>query len=173
MQARDFSWAVSAAVWVALTACNTSAERVEPWREPEKTKWEEAETALPTALPLASDLIEFEVRRRDRGSFFVDRAHLVVGPDGITRLALISQSVSGARSATYEGFRCATGENRLYAIAGDDGWSEPRTSVWRDVPNSSFDPRSVLMQDFLCDATTPRSPEQVVQRLRYPKPDWR
>lgn len=173
MQARDFSWAVSAVMVAVLTACNTSNERVETWREPVKEKWEEAETVLPTALPRASDLIEFEVRRRDRGSFFVDSANLAVGPDGITRLALVARSDAGASSATYEGFRCATWQSRLYAIAGETEWSAPRISDWRDVANSSFDPKGVLMQEFLCDGTTPRTPAQVVQRLRYPTVDWR
>ncbi|MBT0964070.1 CNP1-like family protein [Denitromonas iodatirespirans] len=172
MHAKCYSCAVSVVVLTLLSACANNKGPVREWREPETTKWEEADTTPPTALPLDADLIEFDVQRRGQTAFFVDSAHIEIGSDGVTRLPLVSRSSRGAAVVTYEGFRCETSENRLYAIASEGQWSIPRTNPWRTVALNSFDPKSVLMHDFLCKDASPRAPDEIIQKLRYPKPDW-
>lgn len=174
MHAKCYSCAVGVVVVTLLSACaNNNRGPVREWREPEVTKWEEADTVPPPVLPADADLIEFDVQRRGQTSFFVDGAHIEVGRDGVTRLPVVSRSSRGAAVVTYEGFRCATSENRLYAIASEGQWSTPRVNPWRTVAVSSFDPKSVLMHDFLCKGISPLAPHEIIQKLRYPKPDWR
>lgn len=172
MYAKQFLRVASAVVVTALAGCTINGP-VREWQDPnEVVRWDEAEVVLPTAMPAEADLIEFDVRRRGQGYFFVDSAHIEIGKDGVTRLPVVTRSTGGAMSVTYEGFRCATSENRLYAIAAGGEWSEPKVNPWRPVGNSSFEPKSVLMQDFLCDGTTPLLPKDVIQKLRYPPTDW-
>lgn len=128
--------------------------------------WAEGTTKFPP-LPDAEDLIEVEVDGASGNRYFVDKEHVTVGDDGVTRLTLVTQPRRGARIATYEGFRCETYESRVYAIANSGEWTASKQGDWRRVPTTGYtNIHGVLMSGAACDVGTPRRAEALVRNLR-------
>jgi len=123
--------------------------------EQEEKNWREGEFRVP-AYPKAADLIEFFVSAASSFRFFIDRASLSVGKDGVVRYTLVARSPSGAENVSYEGIRCRSGIYKVYAYGRADGtWSE-RPGGWRPI-----EPRSVqrwhneLRRDYFCHQNMP------------------
>ncbi len=100
-------------------------------------------------------------------TLYADLSHLTVGnEDYVTRLWLAVRSTKGAYNGTYEGFRCATGEYKIYAYANPERREPLRiasSAHWRKVKGKNY--RHELMADYLCHDTWPRSPDAVAERL--------
>jgi hypothetical protein len=135
----------------------------------EGREWKEDDTTLP-ALPTEAGLIEVDVTDASRNRYFIDTASLVVGDDSVTRLTLVVGHRNGRQTVTHEGFRCLTGEYRLYGIGNGEGWDAPRQSPWRPVPVTGYrNVRVELLRNILCDGRSPRQADRVVRDLRYPR----
>ena len=133
-------------------------------REAQKSDWEirnqdrlareatdrEVLTRFP-ALPQRANLAEFSVIGAGDFRFYVDRASLSVGDNGVVRYTLVARSASGVDNITYEGARCATGEHRIYAVGGEGAW-RAGTGSWRAL-TQRWD--VVLHREFFCPQGVP------------------
>lgn len=101
--------------------------------EYEKKPWQELAVRLPAAPePVAQ--IPFYVSAATDNLFTIDRKSLSVDTDGVVRYVLTITTAGGARNVTYEGMRCETREQRIYASGRMDGsWSKSRNNEWARI----------------------------------------
>lgn len=77
------------------------------------------------AFPEQENLVPFKVGSVSDKQFFVDGASISIGSDDVIRYSLVVVSSTGAKSISFEGMRCATGERRVYAFGrSDKTWSK-------------------------------------------------
>lgn len=114
--------------------------------------WKESELFLPS-IPEKDAFSKIELSE-DRGfSYLVDVASAQLGKDGVVRLALVAVSANGYANITYEGFRCETGEYKIYAISPGYGksWMKFKKSKWKPVRQSASGLyRTYLSRHYLC-----------------------
>lgn len=143
--------------------------------ESRKTPWIEDETEVPdlpeleTLQPLRITGLPPELK------LFLDTARVNVNnKDGIVRLWVYLRSDRGADNGTYEGYRCVTGEYKVYAYATprrDPPVTPARRSVWRKARDAVSTPyRQFLMSDYLCGLRGVRPPIEIQQAVRAGKP---
>jgi CNP1-like family len=137
---------------VALAACGTKPREESDWeRRNTQSAPAEEEVALPP-YPTRRNLVEFGVIGADGFHFFIDRPSLAVGKDGIVRYVLVARSPEGAENVTYEGLRCASGEQRVFALGRPDGtWSMAR-STWRPLATARH---ITLYREYFCPQNEP------------------
>lgn len=128
--------------------------------------WDTQKTLLPRP-PQDGNLMPFYVGPTLPFAFFVDRASVSVGQDGVVRYSLVARSASGATNVSYEGIRCRGAERRLYAFGASDGtWSQASNSNWMPIFRLSNDPQAVLASDFFCTERGPvRTTEEALRAL--------
>jgi hypothetical protein len=139
---------VKRALLVLLVAACSSAPRGESdWERTHLGEQPREEESAPPAYPASANLLEFAVDDEPGFRFFVDRTSLSAGKDGVMRYVLVARSSEGAQNVTYEGLRCASAEQRVYAVGEGDGrWVTARAS-WRPLAA----PRHrTLYSEFLC-----------------------
>lgn len=145
--------ALMLAILASAGGCGSfgSKKPVEEAMEDENRPWTEVAVQFP-ALPRDADLLPFDVSAIATQRFAVDQKSLTVGADGVVRYTLVSVSESGARNITYEGIRCASQEQKIYALGHADGkWSEPRRSSWVPIVQNAVNrPQAALAEDYLC-----------------------
>lgn len=101
--------------------------------EYEKKPWQELAVRLPAA-PEPAAQIPFYVSAATDNLFTIDRKSLSVDTDGVVRYVLTITTAGGARNVTYEGMRCETREQRIYASGRLDGsWSKSRNNEWTRI----------------------------------------
>jgi len=114
--------------------------------------WKESELFLPS-IPEKDTFSKIELST-DRGfSYFVDVASAQLGKDGVVRLVLAAVSSKGYANITYEGFRCETGEYKIYAMSSGYGksWIKFGRAKWRSInQNVSGLYRTYLSRHYLC-----------------------
>ncbi len=125
-------------------------------------KWTEGAINLPN-WPKNSDLIKVSLDRTDgRFTYYLDRASLETGHDGVVRYTIVAEASSGARNVTFEGIRCTPGGTyRIYAF-GHNGAFKLATGGddWQQIATSPDDrAREELWRHYLC-----------VPRLFKPRP---
>jgi hypothetical protein len=100
-------------------------------------------------------------------SYFLDRASVNVGEDGVVRYMLIARSPSGATNVSYEGIRCGTYERRVYAFGRDDGtWSQASNTSWAPINRLASDPQTALADYVFCTERGPvSSTEEALEAL--------
>ncbi len=124
--------------------------------EQERRSWREREVQLP-AYPKAENLVEFAVSAATDFRFFVDRASISVGQDGVVRYTLVARSSSGAENVSYEGIRCKAGTYRVYAYGNksEAAWSQ-RESDWRPIEQRTFHRQHhALWREYFCPHRVP------------------
>lgn len=139
----------------------------EDFSDAEKT-WTELSLQLPAA-PQQSDLLPVDIGPTTSFRFAVDASSLSVGGDGVVRYTLVSTSPNGARNITYEGIRCQTAEQKLYAIGHADGkWSRSRNDSWKRIDATGTNPsQAALFTDFYCDVGQVKGDvKAITERLR-------
>lgn len=130
--------------------------------------WKEGDYALP-ALPDEGRLKPFYVSSATPNRFLIDPDSIAAGADGVIRYVLVVEARGGARSVTFEGIRCATGERRLYASAhAGTGWAPLKRSEWEPISDNAYNrPRAALARDYFCDGPAPaRDRAEVLRRLQ-------
>lgn len=105
------------------------------------------EEPAPPAYPQAANLVEVRLPDADGFRFYIDRTTLGVAKDGVVRYVLVARSTEAAQNVTYEGLRCQSAENRVFAVGQPDGtWVTARSS-WRPISS----PRNIaLAREFFC-----------------------
>jgi hypothetical protein len=156
--------ALCALVSVAIAAgCAQDAPLTD---ELEGKPWEAQKKLLPPP-PKDASLIPFYVGPAIPFAFFVDRASVGVGQDGVVRYTLVARSASGAMNISYEGIRCRSSERRVYAFGGpDEAWMQSSNSQWTPIFRLSGDAQAVLASDFFCTERGPvRTTEEALRAL--------
>lgn len=132
--------------------------------------WIENETEI-LALPEDDDLKVVGVDQLPKGmQLLVDFSRISVSPDDrVIRLWIVVRTQSGNENGTYEGFRCETGEYKVYA------YSNPRRTPpvtkanrprWRAVKDArSGNYRLELLEDYFCGIRGTRSPDEIRQAM--------
>lgn len=117
----------------------------------EKKSWAEIQARIP-AYPKQDSLVEFEAGAASSNHFFIDANSISVGGDGVVRYTLVIRTAGGATNVTFEGIRCATREQKYYAIGRNDGtWARTRNPQWRRIEYKEIDRHhGVLAADVLC-----------------------
>ena len=131
--------------------------------------WEEQKTRLPP-YPKPENWVPIYVSPATTFEFFVDRASVSVGQDGVVRYTLVARSSSGATNVGYEGIRCQTFERKLYAFGRFDGaWSQARDPRWVRISRGQANRQhAALAEDFFCyqQGGPVRTSEEAVQALQ-------
>lgn len=132
--------------------------------------WIETETEV-LAMPEAADLSRLRLDRLPRDfELLVDKERITVDPrDRVVRLWLWMRSSAGNESGTFEGYRCSTGEYKVYAYA-----NPRREPPVRRAPNARWkavsearggDYRTELLKDYLCGIRGTRSAHEIRQYM--------
>lgn len=157
---------------VALSALFLLGRAQADFEEDYETKqWQEIEVKLPPA-PSDAGLQSFYVSASTDNKFFIDLATLSIGSDGVVRYVLVINTPGGGRNVTFEGMRCETRENRIYASGRLDGtWSKSRNNDWsrvRDVYANRH--HAALFLEYFCPSgVIVRSVEEAQEALRRGK----
>jgi len=147
----------------------TIAPSSDPTRDdvPEPAPWVEEMSEIP-ALPAEADWEKVDLVELQEGfDLLLVPDQVQVGKsDGVSRLWLIMRSARGSINATFEGYRCATGDYRVYAYA-----SPRRGTQIRRLPPSEWRPtrqryRKEFMQSTLCNLGVARSPASIRAVMR-------
>ncbi|MCB1790153.1 MAG: hypothetical protein KDJ24_07640 [Gammaproteobacteria bacterium] len=132
--------------------------------------WIENETEI-LALPKEEDLQQVQIDTLPQGlTLLVDTRRIAVSEtDRVIRLWLVVRSRSGYDNGTYEGFRCETGEYKVYAHATPRR-KPPVTKVdrprWLEARGSRVgDYRTELLQDYLCGIRGTRNADEIRQAM--------
>lgn len=134
----------------------------------ETKQWQEIEVQLPAA-PSQTDLQSFYVSAATDNKFFIDLATLSIGSDGVVRYVLVIQAAGGGRNVTFEGMRCETRENRIYASGRRDGtWSKSRNNEWSRVKNvyANRHHAALFLEYFCPSGVIVRTVEEAKEALR-------
>jgi hypothetical protein len=139
-----------------LACAGAGAQPQSDWeRQQEGRQWREGEVALPAA-PRPADLLPFFVSAASDFRFFVDRAALSVGGDGVVRYTLVARSPQGAESVSFEGIRCSTREVRHYATGRADGTWLRHDTPWRRIEARSVQRwHNALAAEYFCPGGIP------------------
>lgn len=169
-------WRAVLALCAALSGCALAQGRDRAGNSDDDGKpWREIEAQLP-AYPNADDLLPFDAGGASPHRFFLDARSLAISEDGVVRYTLVVKSAGGATNVTYEGMRCETRQQKLYAVGQADGqWVRARNPQWRRIETQAVDRRhAALYQDFLCAGPGRKSPitsvGEALQKLKYPTP---
>jgi hypothetical protein len=142
-----------------LVGCATADRSLSDWERQQAQREggsqpaaAEENVALP-AYPVAKNLVEFTIDDPGGFRYFVDRVALSVGKGGVVRYVLVARSAA-AQNVSFEGFRCATGEHRVYALGRADGTWAQSFGGWHSVTVAQ--PRQIsLFREFLCPQKEP------------------
>ena len=94
----------------------------------------EGDRGADSALPEAQNLVRVDAGQRSSHQFYVDAASVSVGEDGVMRYTTVVKTAGGATNVTFEGMRCETREQKLYALGRSDGtWVRARDPKWQRV----------------------------------------
>lgn len=154
---------------VALGGCGSlgSKTTADALDDGDKT-WQEIAVKLPPA-PLATDLLPFDVSAVTTQRFALDAKSLTMGTDGVLRYTLVGVSSSGVKNVSYEGIRCESREQKIYALGHDDGsWSQARRSEWQPILTNAINrQQAALVQDYFCTGRViAGTPVEMLRRLR-------
>jgi hypothetical protein len=140
---------------VGLTGCGSTGSRApDPFEDDNKT-WQEMAVQLP-AMPQDANLLSFDVSAIATQRFAIDAKSLNVGKDGVVRYTLVSVSAAGAKNISYEGIRCESREQKIYALGHADGtWSQARSSQWEPILSNGVNrQQAALSRDYFCAGNT-------------------
>lgn len=136
----------------------------EPGRLPAESKLE-----LPS-FPREGDLVQFYPGPSVGGHrYYIDVTNLFVGQDRIVRYAVVMRTTGGATNVAYEGIRCQTAEQRLYATGySAKGWVEAKLSDWVPIRRGRANEyQSFLYAEYFCPyGAIPANKGSIVSALR-------
>ena len=134
----------------------------------QRKSWSEIEAQLP-AYPRPENLIPFDAGPVTSNRFYIDAPSLSVGADGVVRYTLLIRGSGGATNISFEGIRCFTHEQKLYATGRSDGkWARARDPVWREIVYKDMNRYHwSLFDDYFCvDQRRTASLKQIVDTLK-------
>ena len=124
----------------------------------------------PPAYPVTSALTRYPIDNF-RQTVLIDTENILLSGDDIVRFVLVLRSPSGAETVSFEGIRCNTMEQKLYALgrqtAAGGTWVAARASQWRPVGTRLGDPlRAELAREVFCNGALPESRRAMLEHLR-------
>ncbi|MFN2643381.1 MAG: CNP1-like family protein [Burkholderiales bacterium] len=144
--------ALAAALACACAGCASTPRDESDWERRNRENVPPEEGVSLPAYPVARDLVEFTFPTSTGFRFFIDRKSLAVGKDGVVRYVLVARSPGGPENVTFEGLRCASAEQRVYALGHPDhAWSAAR-SPWRPLASARH---IALYRDYFCPQNKP------------------
>jgi hypothetical protein len=144
--------ALALAAALAAAACGSPPRVESDWEKRNLQGQPAGEEVAPPAYPQAANLIEFRLADADGFRYFIDRTALSVDKDGVVRYVLVARSGEAPQNVTYEGLRCQTGENRVFAVGQPDGTWVTARGAWRAIGA----PRHfALYRDYFCPQAQP------------------
>jgi len=160
---------------VGLCACVASSAAVAAqwgvWKndcDEDKKAWKEIEAQIPP-YPQPKNLVLLEAGSATSHKFYVDTASLSVGEDGVVRYTSVVKTEGGATNVSFEGMRCSTREQKLYALGrGDGSWVRARDPKWNRILMRDRTPHHwVLYREFFCPRpAAPTPPKAAIDALR-------
>jgi hypothetical protein len=131
----------------------------EKWSESDRIEYPDVPRQA-NLVPLDSELIGGD------HDYFIDRASVSMGEDGVLRYTIVVRPPKGAGNVLYEGIRCATAEYKTYAYATSSGEFRPLTAqVWRKLKTKAYnDYHRVLAERYVCDQGGATLSEKQVQK---------
>jgi len=145
------------------------AEWIDSEHEFEQDKpWIEVAAQLPPA-PKAENLLPFTVSSATPNRHFIDAESISVGADKVIRYTVVIEAAGGAKTVSFEGLRCESGERRLYAYGQPDGsWSKARNGGWEGIKfRSLLSYQKALYEDVFCpDSTQVKDSQEAVRNLQ-------
>jgi hypothetical protein len=130
--------------------------------------WKEIQAQIPP-YPKDQNLVLVEAGGATPHRFYVDTASVSLGDDGIVRYTTVVKTAGGATNVSFEGMRCETREQKLYALGRSDGtWVRARKPEWQRVVLRDLQPhRHTLYREFFCPIPARPTPaKQAVEALR-------
>jgi CNP1-like family len=144
--------ALALAAALLAAACGSPPRVESDWEKRNLQGPPAEEEVAPPAYPQAANLIEFRLPDAQGFRYFIDRTTLGVDKDGVVRYVLVARSGEGAQNVTYEGLRCQSAENRVFAVGQPDGTWVGARSAWRAIGA----PRHfALHRDYFCPQGQP------------------
>lgn len=134
----------------------------------EKKPWKEIQAQLPP-FPKPENLVFLDAGAATPHKFYIDAASVSVGEDGVVRYTTVVKTGGGATNISFEGMRCRTREQKLYATGRGDGtWVRARDTRWQRILMRDLTPHHwMLYREFFCPSPTlPTPPKQAVEALR-------
>ena len=134
--------------------------------ESQDIPWIEFKTNV-LVMPKAQDLSPLDLDEMPpETQLFVDKSRIAVNPeDGVVRMWLWVRSEFGAEQGSFEGFRCATREYKVYAYANptrNPPVTLAKNARWRVAKSGlSGNYRAELQRDYLCGISGARSPQEI------------
>lgn len=128
---------------IALGLCGHAFGQWQGWDydfDQERKPWRELQAQLPK-YPANENLIAFSGAPATGHRYFIDRASISIGEDGVVRYTLVIKTSGGATNVTFEGIRCEAREQKTYALGRQDGtWVRARDPRWRNIEYQSYNP---------------------------------
>lgn len=134
--------------------------------------WKEMDSPVPPAYS-TERMIPVDVQSAGL-KFGIDPSTLSVDADGVVRYVIVARSATGARTALFEGIRCATGQVRTYARKNaDESWSPVRDGDWRSLRDGqrSVHAHAAARQGLCVGNSTPWNTREIVRALNTPAYD--
>jgi hypothetical protein len=157
--------------WVLLAAALPAAAQWQDWEaefDEEKKGWHEIQAQLPPH-PKPENLVLIKTGSASGHQFYIDTSSITLGEDGVVRYTAVIKTSGGATNIFFEGMRCETREEKLYAVGRSDGrWARARDPTWQRVVLRDLVPyRHTLYHDFFCpDGVKPTPPRLAVDALK-------
>lgn len=132
--------------------------------------WIENETEI-LAIPARENLAEVRLDRAPEGlTMLIDKSRIAVNPDDrVIRVWLWVRRDGGSESGTFEGFRCATREYKVYAYANPSRQppvKKAKNPRWKGAGNrGSADFRRELLDDYFCGIRGTRAANEIVDQI--------
>jgi hypothetical protein len=168
MPVRFLRLAIGVCAWVAASAMAAQWGAWEADFDDDKKAWKEIEAQIP-AYPQPKNLALVDAGSATAHKFYVDTASITVGEDGVVRYTSVVKTGGGATNVTFEGMRCSTREQKLYALGRSDGsWVRARTSKWQRIMHRDLAPHHwVLYREFFCpQPSIPTPPKVAIDALK-------
>lgn len=138
----------------------------------EKKSWQEIQAQIP-AYPRNENLIALRLGGATGHTYYVDANSVSRGEDGVMRYTAVVRTSGGATNVSFEGMRCETREQKIYAFGRTDGtWVRARNPKWAYLAYQETTPHyGMLFRDYFCPSRfrLPR-PKDVVGALRSGRP---
>jgi hypothetical protein len=155
----------------AVACAAGAAEWATTWEadfDEETKSWKEIQAQIPP-YPKDQNLILVESGSETSHRFYVDAASVSVGADGVVRYTTVVKTTGGATNVTFEGMRCATREQKLYALGHRDGtWARARNPKWERIVLRDLKPHHyMLYREFFCPSPSQPTPvKDAIEALR-------
>jgi hypothetical protein len=135
----------------------------------EDTKsWKEIQSQIP-AYPKDQNLVHVEAGSETSHRFYVDAASVSLGQDGVVRYTTVVKTSGGATNVSFEGMRCETREQKLYALGRSDGtWVRARDPKWQRIVLRDLKPHHyMLYREYFCPSPgVPTAPKHAIDAMR-------